>query len=159
MLERFKQWVMGIVLTPPGAWLDRYITRFTGASLISAVFAWALGMPYQPSLALRTIGKRTGRLRMAVLPYARDGEAYVLVGSNGGAPRHPSWAVNLMSHPNAWIWVQRKQIPVRAALLEGEARKRVFDEITGGRGPYVRYQKMAMPRQLPVLKLVPFDAS
>ena len=53
---------------------------------ISAVFAWALGIPYQPTLGLRTIGKRSGRLRIAVLPYKKYDGAYYLVGSNGGAP-------------------------------------------------------------------------
>lgn len=156
MWKRFKQFVMGLVLTPIGSALDRRIVRWTGWSLISAVFAWALGIPYQPTLGLRTIGRRTGRLRMAVLPYKEFDGAYYLVGSNGGAPRHPAWAVNLMTHPNAWIWVQRRQIPVHAELLEGEERREIFERISQGRGPYVRYQKMASPRELPVLRLTPF---
>jgi len=155
--KKFKQFVMGLVLTPIGSALDRRIVRFTGWSLISAVFAWALGIPYQPTLGLRTIGKRTGRLRIAVLPYKKYDDAYYLVGSYGGAPRHPSWAINLMAHPNAWIWVNREEIPVRAELLQGEEREKIFEQISQGRGPYVRYQKMAAPRELPVLRLTPFE--
>lgn len=159
MWKRFKQSVMGIVLTPIGAALDRRIVRFTGWSLISAVFAWALGIPYQHTLGLRTIGKRSGRLRMAVLPYKEYDGAYYLVGSNGGAPRHPSWALNMMVHPNAWIWVNRREIPVRAEFLQGGEREKIFDRISQGRGPYVRYQKMATPRELPVFRLTPFEGA
>jgi len=159
MLKSFKKFLMWITLTPVGTYCDRYIVRFTGFSLVSAVFAFSIGIPYQTTLALRTIGKRSGRLRMTPMPYRKIGDAYILIGSFGGSPRHPSWALNLMANPVAWIWVDRKQIPVKAELLTGEERQKVFDEISQGRGPYVRYQKMAMPRQLPVLRLTPFDAA
>lgn len=157
MLKAFKKFLMRITLTPAGTYCDRYIVRFSGISLVSAVFAFAIGIPYQTTLALRTIGKRTGRLRTVVMPYRKFGDSYVLIGSHGGSPRHPSWALNLMALPVAWIWVARKHIPVRVELLEGGERQRAFDEISQGRGPYARYQKMAMPRQLPVLRLTPFE--
>ncbi|MBW2423777.1 MAG: nitroreductase family deazaflavin-dependent oxidoreductase [Deltaproteobacteria bacterium] len=157
VVAAFKKFLMRITLTPAGTAIDRVITRLTGWSLVSAVFAFSIGIPYQTSLCLMTIGKRTGRLRKAVLPYRQMGDAYVLIGSFGGAKRHPAWALNMMAHPIAWVWVARRQRPVRVELLEGEERQRVFDEITLGRGPYVRYQKMALPRQLPVFRLTPFE--
>lgn len=157
MLKAFKRFLMKITLTPLGTGCDQHVVRFSGISLVSAVFAFAIGIPYQTTLCLRTIGKRTWRLRTAVVPYRKFGDSYVLVGSNGGSTRHPSWAVNMMTHPVAWIWVARKHLPVRVELLEGEERQEVFDEISQGRGPYVRYQEKAMPRQLPVLRLTPFD--
>ncbi len=157
MLKTFKRFLMWITLTPAGTYCDRYIVRFTGISLVSAVFAFSIGIPYQTTLGLRTIGKRTGRLRTAAMPDRKFGDSYILVGSHGGSPRHPSWAVNMMAHPVAWIWVARKKLPVKVELLTGEERQRVFDELTQGRGPYVRYQKIAMPRQLPVLRLTPFE--
>ncbi|MBJ22773.1 MAG: nitroreductase family deazaflavin-dependent oxidoreductase [bacterium] len=156
MLKAFKKFLMGITLTPAGTFCDKAIVRFTGVSLVSAVFAFAIGIPYQTTLCLRTIGKRTGHLRTAVVPYRKLENAYVVIGSFGGSPRHPSWALNMMAQPVAWIWVARKYIPVRVELLEGDERQRVFDEISQGRGPYVRYQKMAMPRLLPVLRMTPF---
>ncbi|MAG32401.1 MAG: hypothetical protein CL908_16085 [Deltaproteobacteria bacterium] len=157
MLKAFKKVLMKITLTPAGTYCDRHIVRFTGISLVSAVFAFAIGIPYQTTLCLRTIGRKTGRIRTAVVPYRRFGNSYVLIGSYGGSPRHPSWALNMMARPVAWIWVARRHIPVTVELLEGEERQRVFDEISQGRGPYVRYQKMAMPRLLPVLRLTPFE--
>src|SRR6188474_1996850 len=42
-----------------------------------------------PVLLLTTMGRRTGRQRTVPLLYLMDGHNIVLVGSNGGAVRHP----------------------------------------------------------------------
>lgn len=59
------------------------------------------GLP--PSLLLHTIGAKTGRPRTSTLTYARDGEAYLVVASMGGAPRSPGWYHNLKAHPEVEI--------------------------------------------------------
>ena len=52
---------------------------------------------------LTTVGRRTGSLRRTPLIRIRDGERYLLVASMGGAPRHPSWYLNLVANPKATI--------------------------------------------------------
>ena len=42
-----------------------------------------------PTLLLRTTGRRSGATRTNGLVYARDGDAYLVVASNGGADREP----------------------------------------------------------------------
>ena len=52
---------------------------------------------------LTTVGRKTGSLRRTPLIRIRDGERYLLVGSMGGAPRHPSWYLNLVANPDVTI--------------------------------------------------------
>ena len=40
----------------------------------------------RPMLLLRTVGRKSGLPRTAALLYVRDGDAYVVVASKGGAP-------------------------------------------------------------------------
>ncbi|HEY0410169.1 MAG TPA: nitroreductase/quinone reductase family protein [Candidatus Dormibacteraeota bacterium] len=52
-----------------------------------------------PTLLLRTTGRRTGLPRTNALTYARDGDASLIVASKGGAPTPPMWLANLTANP------------------------------------------------------------
>ena len=89
----------------------------------------------RPMLLLRTVGRRTKQPRTAALLYVRDGDAYVVIASKGGAPQHPGWFHNLTAQPDVEIQVGRERIPVRARVAEGEERSRLWaraDEINQG---------------------------
>lgn len=70
------------------------------------------GMP--PSLLLHTVGAKTGQDRTNSLTYARDGDAYLIVASMGGAPRSPGWYHNLKAHPEIEINVGPTRFGVTA---------------------------------------------
>src|SRR5690242_3040675 len=112
----------------------------------------------RPMLLLRTVGRRTGEPRTAALLYVRDGDAYAVVASKGGAPRHPAWFHNLTAQPEAEIQVGRDRIPVRARVAEGKERDRLWaraDEVN--QGQYVVYQSRTS-RVIPVVVLEPMPA-
>jgi F420H(2)-dependent quinone reductase len=67
-----------------------------------------------PTLLLRTTGRRTGLLRTTGLTYALDGDDYLVVASNGGAPNPPTWLANLKADPHCEIQVGRRRIRVTA---------------------------------------------
>lgn len=58
-----------------------------------------------PTLLLITRGRISRVLRRTALIYGRDGHSYVLVASNGGAPTHPFWYVNLVEIPEVKLQV------------------------------------------------------
>src|ERR687887_2154374 len=60
-----------------------------------------------PTLLLRTTGRRSGATRTNALVYARDGDAYLLVASNGGADRPPAWLHNLRADSDVEIQIGR----------------------------------------------------
>lgn len=108
-----------------------------------------------PSLLLRTVGRRSGRTRTAALVYARDGSDYVLVASNGGAERPPSWLHNIRSNPAVEIQVGRRRMPAVARILgpgesDYERLWRLADR--ANRGRYSAYQRRtSRPIELVVL--------
>ena len=98
-----------------------------------------------PTLLLRTTGRRSGATRTNALVYARDGDDYVVVASNGGADRPPAWLHNLRAKPDVEIQVGRRRSDATARILEpGDpdyARLwRVVNDNNHGR--YDAYQKM-----------------
>src|SRR6202012_4608629 len=66
-----------------GRAFDRALVRYTGFSFITWQYAKAAGVGYRSTLLLTTIGKRSGSLRSRALPYHRDDDRFVVVGSNG----------------------------------------------------------------------------
>ena len=110
-----------------------------------------------PTLLLRTTGQRTGLLRTTALIYARDGDDYLVVASNGGRPKPPNWLGNLNACPGCEIQVGRRRIRVIARPTLGDdpdyaRRWKIVD--TKNRGRYTRYQKMT-ERPIAIVELRP----
>lgn len=109
-----------------------------------------------PSLLLHTVGAKTGKARVNSLTYARDGNDYLIVASNGGAPRSPGWYHNLKADPNIEINVGPKRLAVTAQpVLPGEAdRERLWKIVTKYNKAYPEYQKKTS-RPIPIVRLTP----
>ena len=64
------------------------------------------GVGLVTSLLLTTVGRRSGEKHTSPLFYGVAGDAYVIIGSKGGADTHPGWYLNLLLEP--WI---RSRLP------------------------------------------------
>jgi F420H(2)-dependent quinone reductase len=71
-----------------------------------------------PTLLLRTTGRRSGTVRTNALVYARDGDDYLVVASNGGADRPPAWLYNLQAKPDVEIQIGRERQKGTARVIE-----------------------------------------
>ena len=109
-----------------------------------------------PSLLLHTVGAKTGKPRTTSLTYARDGDDYLVVASNGGAPRSPGWYHNLKANPNAEINVGPRRLAVTAQpVLPGDPdRERLWKIVTKYNKAYDNYQKRTS-RPIPIVRLTP----
>ena len=107
-----------------------------------------------PVLLLTTVGRRTGKERTWPIGYMRDGEAYVVVASNGGLATHPSWYLNLTAEPRVVIEVGGTRQRVRAATAEGPERARLWAEVVERYPNFTKYQE-GVTRELPVVVLRP----
>src|SRR5947208_12580741 len=87
-----------------------------------------LGPIGAPTLLLTTIGRKSGQPRVQPLLHYREGNRAYVVGSNFGQAHHPAWSGNLLANPDATVSLGGKDIPVRATLLDGAERDRVFSE-------------------------------
>ena len=76
-------------------------------------------------LLLSTRGRRSGLVRtmpLAYLPDPQDPETCVVVASNGGSRKPPSWWLNLSAEPAATVQVATKNYWVRATEAPAERR-------------------------------------
>src|ERR1700745_2977528 len=71
-----------------------------------------------PTLLLRTTGRRSGAVRTNGLVYARDGDDYLVVASNGGADRPPAWLYNLQANPEVEIQIGRERRRSTARVID-----------------------------------------
>ena len=136
---------MGRLLVPA----DRLVGRLTRGRVV------ALGLV--PSLLLTTTGRRSGQPRTNPLSYARDGDAYVVIGSNWGGRAHPAWSSNLLANPGAMVTVRGREIPVRAILARGEERDRLRAELIKVWPAYATYEHRAAHRTLRIFRLDRLD--
>jgi deazaflavin-dependent oxidoreductase (nitroreductase family) len=107
----------------------------------------------RPMLLLRTMGAKTGQPRTAALLYVPHGDAFAVVASTGGGPKHPGWFHNLQAQPDVEVQVGRERIPVRARVAEGDERAQLWIEANRvNRGGYDGYQAKT-DRTIPVVVL------
>ena len=71
-----------------------------------------------PTLLLRTTGRRSGTTRTNGLVYARNGDDYLVVASNGGADRPPAWLHNLRANPDVEVQIARERRKGAARVVE-----------------------------------------
>jgi len=149
------QLAVKFALSPFGAAVDRFCVRHLDHSPVSWVFARSDGSAYNRPLLLSTLGRHSGRERAVVLPFFDAGGGRVaIVGSRGGAPSDPHWALNLRARPEASVRVARRDHRVRATLAQGELRARLWAEITARAPVYAGYQERARAhREIPVFVL------
>lgn len=136
---------LGRALTP----VDRALGVVTNGRFV------ALGLRDLPALLITTIGRRSGQPRTNPLIYAREGNAYVVVGTNWGQRRQPDWALNLLANPVALVTVGGATVHVRASVASGTERERYLTLLTAIWPAYRTYQARAGAREVLVFRLDP----
>jgi deazaflavin-dependent oxidoreductase (nitroreductase family) len=77
-------------------------------------------------MRLHSVGRRSGKERVAILGYYEDGPNLVTMAMNGWAAGEPAWWLNLLAHPDAWVELRDGSRTVRARAAEGEERARLW---------------------------------
>jgi deazaflavin-dependent oxidoreductase (nitroreductase family) len=123
----------------PPSWVIQVIWR-----LHRGVFRWTRGRRglwrAKPgkwgTFRLHTIGRKSGRERVAILGYQQDASNIVTVAMNGWMEGDPAWWVNLQAHPDATIELNGRTLKVRARAAVGEERERLWALFPGNK-PFV----------------------
>lgn len=110
------------------------------------------GVGLVTSLLLTTVGRRSGEKRTSPLFYGSAGDAYVIIGSKGGADTQPNWYLNLRANPQAEVQVAREHFTVRARVATGTEREQLWEQMVQLYPPYREYQKKTK-REIPVVVL------
>lgn len=100
-------------------------------------------------------GRKTGAIRKTPLMRVADGDAYVLVGSLGGAPKNPVWVYNLMADPDIELRDRAEVTSMRARLVEDpEERTRLWRLAVEAYPDYEDYQQRT-ERVIPLFRAEP----
>lgn len=112
-----------------------------------------------PMVLLTSTGAKSGRPHTTPLVYLREddatggpGDRIYVFGSMGGAPKHPAWYHNLKANPDATVEVGTESYPVRAAIMTGEERDRLFEKQASLLPAFGQYQ-LRTTRIIPVIAL------
>jgi deazaflavin-dependent oxidoreductase (nitroreductase family) len=115
-------------------------------------FTWLAGLPV---LLLRTTGRKTGKERTAALVYLTDGHDLVVVASNGGSDRPPSWLLNLEHNPEVGVQIGRRRLRMRARVADAQERVRLWPLVNQNNGNRYDGYQAKTSRQIPLVVLSP----
>jgi deazaflavin-dependent oxidoreductase (nitroreductase family) len=102
------------------------------------------------TLLITTRGRKTGTRYRTALIYGRDGERYVVVGSNGGKRQHPNWYLNLLANPDVEVQAGADKFRAVARPATAAERPRLWEQMTAIWPEYERYQAK-VEREIPVV--------
>ena len=114
-----------------------------------------------PSLLLTTTGRRSGQPRTNALVYARDGQDYLVVASNGGVDRPPGWLHNVQANPDVAVQIGREQVRGAARVIapSDPDYHRVWKLVNANNHDrYTAYQQQTS-RPIPVIAITPAQPS
>ena len=140
--------IYGVIQQP----VDRLVYRLTGGATTAS--SWLAGVEIA---MLTTTGAKTGLPRTLPVLGLPDGDDTVLIASNFGRPRHPSWYHNLRANPHATIVVEGISREVVAQELSGPERERGYRRGEEIFPTFTHYRRWTAGRQIPVLRLKPLS--
>jgi deazaflavin-dependent oxidoreductase (nitroreductase family) len=108
-----------------------------------------------PVILVTHTGNKTGAIRKTPLMRVKDGDNYVLVGSVGGAPKHPVWVYNLRAIPDIELrdLTSVRTMRVREVTDDAE-RARLWRLAVAAYPPYEEYQAKTT-RRIPLFLAEP----
>jgi deazaflavin-dependent oxidoreductase (nitroreductase family) len=77
-------------------------------------------------MCLRTVGRRTGEERKAILGYFEDGPDLVTIAMNGWADPEPAWWLNLQAQPAVTVDLPGGSRAVRGRAANPDERPRLW---------------------------------
>ena len=103
-----------------------------------------------PCIIVTMLGKKTGGLRKVPLMRVKVGDGYVLIGSYGGAPKHPGWVYNLRANPDVEVRDATEVMKMRVREVpEGPERDKLWAASVAAFPNYEVYQNKT-ERLIPV---------
>jgi F420H(2)-dependent quinone reductase len=136
----------------PWDWVSTQVQEYEASGGTRANTLRETGLPI---IVVTTTGARTGAVRKTPLMRVEHNGEYALVGSMGGAPKHPVWYFNLQAHPDA-VFIQDGPEPFGVSIreLSGDEKAEWWERAVEAYPPYADYQAKT-ERQIPVFIATP----
>jgi deazaflavin-dependent oxidoreductase (nitroreductase family) len=122
----------------PREWVAEQVELYEGSGGIEGLTLRDTGLPV---IVVTNRGRKTRAIRKTPLMRAVDGNRYILVASQGGAPKHPQWYYNLKADPNVEIRDKTEVFSMRVReVVDPVERQRLWDTAVEAYPPYQEYQ-------------------
>jgi deazaflavin-dependent oxidoreductase (nitroreductase family) len=108
-----------------------------------------------PNVQVTTSGRKTGLARTATVQYVPAADGLILVGSNWGRERHPSWSANLKATERVTVRERGHRFTAKVRLLTGEERDAAWTTVLAHWPNYQIAQDRAGGRQFRLFLLTP----
>lgn len=138
---------MSDYLPSPTDWVREQVELYESSGGTKGTTLRDTGLPV---VIVTHLGNKTGAIRKTPLMRVTDGDRYVLVGSQGGAPKDPVWVHNLRANPDIELRDRAVVRPLRVREVTDIAeRTRLWDLAVAAFPPYAEYQTKTN-RQIPL---------
>ena len=104
-------------------------------------------------MLMTTIGAKSGQPRMNPVGYLRDGDRLILIASNGGQDKHPSWYHNLKANPTVTIDLGDGPFEAVATEITGQERNDLYARAIEVEPAFAAYETTT-DRKIPVFQVV-----
>ena len=138
---------MAKYIPSPREWVANQVELYEGSGGTQGLTLRDTGLPV---IIVTNHGRRTGAIRKTPLMRVEVGGKYVLVASQGGAPKHPLWYHNLKADPKVKIQdgTEIYEMTVREVTDESE-KSQLWKSAVEAYPPYEEYQERTS-RPIPV---------
>src|SRR6516162_466136 len=110
-----------------------------------------------PNVQVTTSGRKTGLARTATVQYVPAGDGLIVIGSNWGRERHPSWSANLKATERVTVRERGNRFTAKVRLLTGEERDQAWATVLAHWPNYQIAQDCAGARRFRLFLLTPID--
>ena len=129
---------MSEYIPSPRQWVAEQVELYEGSGGTEGLTLRDTGLPV---IIVTNRGWKTGVIRKTPLMRVVDGNNYILVASQGGAPKHPLWYHNLKADPNVEIRDKTEVYAMRVReVVDSVERQRLWDIAVEAYPPYQEYQ-------------------
>jgi deazaflavin-dependent oxidoreductase (nitroreductase family) len=136
---------MSEYIPSPSRWVAEQVELYEGSGGTDGTTLKGL-----PVVIVTNRGRKTGAIRKTPLMRVVVGNSYVLVASQGGAPKHPLWYHNLKADPNVDIRDGSEVYSMRVReVVDPVEKQRAWDIAVEAYPPYQDYQERTA-RAIPV---------
>ena len=143
---------MSEYIPSPRGWVAEQVELYEGSGGTKGLTLRDTGLPV---IIVTNRGRKTGAIRKTPLMKVVDGRNYILVASQGGAPKHPFWYHNLKADPNVEIRDETEVYQMRVReVVDAAERQRLWAIAVEAYPPYQEYQDRT-DRVIPVFVAEP----
>jgi len=138
----------------PRQWVAEQVELYEGSGGTAGLTLRDTGLPV---IIVTHRGRKTGAIRKTPLMRVVDGNNYILVASQGGAPKHPLWYHNLKANPNVEIRDKSEVYAMRVReVVDSVERERLWNIAVEAYPPYQEYQDKT-DRVIPIFVAEPVE--